>query len=92
MIEKVVHAKNLYKAYRQVVSNKGAAGVGDMQVTDLQSFIDQHKIPMLTSILNRKYVLQAIRRVEIPKSNGKTRLLGVPTVVDRPNSNNWMSG
>jgi len=83
MIEKVLQAKNLYKAYRQVVSNKGAAGIDGMQVSELKSYIDQHRTPMLTAILNRQYVPQAIRGVEIPKSNGKTRLLGVPTVVDR---------
>ncbi|MCG8305885.1 MAG: hypothetical protein MI975_00740 [Cytophagales bacterium] len=83
MIEKVLHAKNLYKAYRQVVSNKGAAGIDDMQVNELKSFIDDNRIPVITSILNRQYVPQPIRGVEIPKSNGKARLLGVPTVVDR---------
>lgn len=83
MIEKILQAKNLYRAYRQVVSNKGSAGIDGMQVTVLKSYIDQHRTPMLTSILNRQYVRQAIRGVEIPKSNGRTRLLGVPTVVDR---------
>ena len=56
MIEKVLHAKNLYKAYRQVVSNKGAAGIDDMQVNELKSFIDDNRIPVITSILNRLYV------------------------------------
>ena len=83
MIEKVLHPKNLYKAYHQVVSNKGAAGIDRMQVDELKSFLDNNRIPVLTSILNRKYVPQAIKGIEIPKSNGKTRLLGVPTVVDR---------
>ena len=83
MIEKVLQPKNLYKAYRQVVCNKGAAGVDRMHVTELRSYIDQNRKAVLTSILSRKYVPQPIRGVEIPKSNGKTRLLGVPTVVDR---------
>lgn len=83
MIEKVLHPKNLYKAYRQVVINKGAAGIDGMQVNELKSYIDDNRISVITSILNRKYVPEAIRGVEIPKSNGKTRLLGVPTVVDR---------
>ena len=83
MIEKVLHPKNLYKACHQVVSNKGAAGIDRMQVDELKAFLDNNRIPVLTSILNRKYVPQAIKGIEIPKSNGKTRLLGVPTVVDR---------
>lgn len=83
MIEKVLHPKNLYKASHQVVCNKGAAGIDGMQVGELKSFIDTNRTPVLTSILNRKYVPKAINGVEISKSNGKTRLLGVPTVVDR---------
>ncbi|WP_373395811.1 hypothetical protein V8V91_14685 [Algoriphagus halophilus] len=43
MIEKVLQSKNLYKAYRQVVGNKGSSGVDGMQVTELKSFIDQGK-------------------------------------------------
>ena len=83
MIEKVLHPKNLYKAFHQVVSNKGASGIDGMQVGELKSFIDNNRIPVVTSILNRNYVPQAIKGVKIPKKNGKTRLLGVPTVVDR---------
>jgi RNA-directed DNA polymerase len=83
MIERILQPKILYKAYRQVVGNKGAAGVDGMQVDELKVFIDQFKATLLTDILSRKYAPQAIRGVEIPKSNGKTRLLGVPTVIDR---------
>lgn len=83
MIEKVLQPKNLYRAYHQVVGNKGASGVDGMKVSELKSYIDGNRKAVLTTILNRKYVPQAIRGVEIPKSNGKTRLLGVPTVVDR---------
>jgi len=83
MIEKVLQPKNLYKAYRKVVSNKGASGVDGMSVYELTSYKDENRIKLMTSILNRKYIPNAIKGVEIPKSNGKTRLLGVPTVVDR---------
>jgi group II intron reverse transcriptase/maturase len=83
MIEKVLRPKNLYRAYRKVVGNKGAPGVDNMKVDDLRSYLDGHRTHTITSILNRTYVPQAIRGVEIPKGNGKTRLLGVPTVVDR---------
>jgi len=83
MIEKVLHPKNLYKAYRRVVSNKGSSGVDGMSVYELASYKDENSIKVMTSIVNRKYVPEAIKGVEIPKSNGKTRLLGVPTVVDR---------
>ncbi|WP_373395802.1 hypothetical protein V8V91_14645 [Algoriphagus halophilus] len=46
--------QNLYKAYRQVVGNKGLSGVDGMQVTELKSFIDQGKTAVLTDILKRR--------------------------------------
>jgi len=83
MIEKVLHPRNLTKSYYQVVGNKGSAGVDKMSVYGLASFRETKGEALLTSILNRRYVPQAIKGVEIPKGKGKTRLLGVPTVVDR---------
>jgi group II intron reverse transcriptase/maturase len=83
MIEKILQPKNLYRAYRQVVSNKGSAGVDGMSVRQLESYKDENRDKLATSILNRKYVSQAILGIEIPKGSGKFRLLGVPTVVDR---------
>lgn len=83
MIEQVLNRKNLYKAYRQVVLNKGSGGVDGMEVSELFSFLESNRNKIATSILTHKYVPKPIRGVEIPKSNGKTRTLGVPTVVDR---------
>ncbi len=83
MIGKVLQPKNLYKARRRVVGNKGSAGVDGMEVGELKPYIDQNQTSILRSILNRKYVPEAIRGVEIPKGKDKTRLLGVPTAVDR---------
>lgn len=83
MIEKVLHPRNLTKAYYQVVRNKGSAGVDKMSVYDLAYFREAKGEALLTSLLNRTYIPQAIKGVEIPKGQGKTRLLGVPTVVDR---------
>ena len=71
------------KAYYKVVSNGGAAGVDKMGVKELKSYIDLHRISIGSSILNYNYLPSAIRGVEIPKSNGKKRLLGIPTVIDR---------
>lgn len=83
MIEQVLNRKNLYKAYRQVMRNKGSAGVDGMKVTELFSYLESNRDNIVISILNHTYVPKPIKGVEIPKSNGKTRLLGVPTVVDR---------
>ena len=83
MIEKVLSGKNIQQALRQTVSNKGSAGVDGMSVSDLKEYLQTHRTKLFTSIINETYRPQAIRGVEIPKSNGKTRLLGVPTVVER---------
>jgi len=52
MIEKVLNRKNLYKAYRQVVRNKGSAGVDGMNVTELLSYLESNRDRIATSILN----------------------------------------
>lgn len=83
MIEKVLQPKNLTKAYRKVVGNKGSAGVDKMTVGKLKAHIARHGNHLIGSILNRKYVPKPIRGVEIQKGKDKTRLLGIPTVVDR---------
>jgi RNA-directed DNA polymerase len=83
MIEKVSSRKNLYKAYRQVVANQGSAGVDGMAVGDLLSHLNNNRNSIVTAARSGRYLPQAILGVSIPKSNGKTRLLGIPTVTDR---------
>jgi len=83
MIEQVLKPRNLFKAYRQVVGNKGAAGIDHMRVDELLSYLDNNRNQIINMVANCTYVPAPILGVEIPKSNGKTRLLGIPTVVDR---------
>ena len=83
MITKILQGKNLYRAYRRVVSNKGSCGVDDMRVQDLQEYLSTHQRDLVRDVLAKNYLPNAIRGVKIPKSNGKKRLLGIPTVVDR---------
>jgi len=83
MIEQVVHPHNLQRALRQVIANKGSAGVDKMRVGELTDYFREHKATIVQTIQEGSYQVQAILGVEIPKSNGKTRLLGVPTVVER---------
>lgn len=83
MIDKVLHRKNIRKALSQVTSNKGSAGVDGMSVKELPSHTEKNRNLMFTQICNGKYYPQPILGVEIPKPNGKKRLLGIPTVTDR---------
>jgi RNA-directed DNA polymerase len=83
MIERVVHPYNLQKALEQVVSNKGSAGVDGIKTSQLQLLFPQMKDQLLEEVKQENYLPRAILGVEIPKGNGKTRLLGVPTTTDR---------
>ena len=83
MIEKIINQRNMRLASSHVVSNKGSAGVDGMQVSELTAFVKNNKSKIATALLNGKYFAQPILGVSIPKSNGKTRMLGIPTVIDR---------
>ncbi|RXG11190.1 group II intron reverse transcriptase/maturase [Leeuwenhoekiella aestuarii] len=83
MIAKVVAARNLSDACKRVVRNKGSAGIDGMPTTALKAFIEAHRSEVVHQLISKSYRPQAIKGVAIPKPNGKTRLLGVPTVVDR---------
>jgi len=83
MIEKVINRKNMLKALRQVVSNQGSAGTDGMTVKELSKHLKENRDKIVTAILNGRYLPKPILGIEIPKANGKTRLLGIPTVTDR---------
>lgn len=83
MIEQVVHPYNVQKALQQVIANKGSAGVDGMKTSQLEAYFREHKPTLLGKVRGNCYKPQSILGVEIPKSNGKVRLLGVPTVTDR---------
>ena len=83
LLEKILDNKNLYNAYKQVYRNKGASGVDGITVEELGVYMYQHKEKIKEQIRNLKYKPNPVRRVEIPKENGKMRKLGIPTVVDR---------
>jgi group II intron reverse transcriptase/maturase len=83
LIEQVINRQNMMRALRQVRQNKGSAGVDGMTVNELSDYLKINRERIEQSLLSGTYLPQAILGVAIPKSNGKARLLGVPTVVDR---------
>lgn len=83
LLEKVLSKENLNNAYKQVYKNKGASGVDGVTTEELFAYIKEHKEEILWQIRNRKYKPQPVRRVYIPKENGKMRKLGIPSVIDR---------
>ena len=83
LLEAIVSAGNMNRAYKRVKKNKGASGVDGMKVDELLQYLKDHGEEIRQSILAGTYTPQPVRRVEIPKDNGKTRKLGIPTAVDR---------
>ena len=83
MIERVINVRNMQQACIHVMQNKGSAGVDGMKVNALNDFVRKNKNQMAQALIKGSYKSQPILGVSIPKSNGKKRLLGIPTVVDR---------
>lgn len=83
LLERIVDKRNIFEAYKKVVSNKGSHGIDGMKVDELLPFLQEHYETLKTSLLSGKYKPQPVRRKEIPKPNGGVRLLGIPTVIDR---------
>ena len=82
-MEAVVERENLKKALARVKRNKGAAGIDKMSVDDLSAHLKEHWPTIRAQLLTGIYKPQPVRRVEIPKTSGGTRPLGIPTVLDR---------
>lgn len=83
LLEQILTDENLERAYRQVKKNKGAGGIDGMQVDELLPYLKRDQEKLVQALRDGKYRPSPVRRVEIPKENGKTRKLGIPTVVDR---------
>lgn len=83
LLEQILDPENLNKAYKQVKKNKGSHGVDGMSTNTLLEYLKQNGNTLRKTILDGKYRPSPVRRVEIPKDNGKKRQLGIPTAVDR---------
>jgi RNA-directed DNA polymerase len=83
VMEEAVRQENCEAALKAVKRNRGAAGIDRMPVTELESHLQAHWEKIRAKLLAGTYVPSPVRRVEIPKPSGGTRMLGIPTVVDR---------
>lgn len=83
LLEEILNQNNLNKAYKKVVANKGVAGVDGITVEEEFDYLKENKDRIINQIRKRKYKPQPVKRVQIPKENGKMRNLGIPTVTDR---------
>ncbi len=83
LMEKILERENLKEALLRVERNKGAPGVDNVTVKSLRNYIQDRWAGIKIKLLNGTYKPLPVRRVEISKPNGGTRLLGIPTVLDR---------
>ena len=87
-LEEVLSPENMQTACRRVIANKGAPGVDGMTVSEVRAHFDKHGASICAHIREGRYIPAAVKRVDIPrvdipKPNGGTRMLGIPTVQDR---------
>jgi len=87
MMEQVLAAENLRKAWARVKANAGAPGIDGMTVEAFPAFCRKHWPRIRSALMEGTYRPAPVRRVFIPKPDGRQRPLGVPTVLDRRNSN-----
>lgn len=83
LLERVLSRANLQRALKQVRSNRGAPGIDGMTVDALPSYLKEHWPRIRAELVAGSYRPQPVRRVEIPKPDGRKRPLGIPTVLDR---------
>lgn len=82
-MEAIVSIPNLQAALKRVEANRGSPGIDGMQWDELRPWLREHWKGLCEQLLSGNYQPQAVRRVEIPKPGGGSRMLGIPTVLDR---------
>lgn len=83
LMELVVRPNNIEKAIKKVRKNNGSPGIDGMTVRELNSHFREYYTQIRGKLLNGTYKPQAVKKVSIPKSNGKKRVLGIPVARDR---------
>jgi len=83
LLEEILSDSNISRALDRVCLNKGAAGVDGITIEEIRHYMHENWAAIKSQIKTRRYRPQPVRAVEIPKPNGGTRRLGIPTVMDR---------
>ena len=83
LMSQVVERSNLARALKRVRQNKGSAGIDGMTVDALVPYLHEHWATIREQLLAGRYQPSAVRQHLIPKPDGRMRMLGIPTVLDR---------
>ncbi len=83
LIDKVYSKGNLYESFLKVKKNRGAEGIDNITISKFGETLQENLEQIHLELKSGKYILSPVKRVEIPKGNGKMRPLGIPTVKDR---------
>ena len=83
LMTEVLDKENLKRALERVRRNKGAPGIDGMTVDELSAHLKAHWPSIRAQLVAGSYQPKPVKRVEIPKPDGRMRLLGIPTVTDR---------
>ena len=83
LMEEVLSRENMFQALKKVEQNKGAPGIDNLTVAELKPYLCQNWLSIRELLRKGEYQPQPVLRVEIPKPDGRKRLLGIPTVTDR---------
>ena len=92
LLEEIISKSNIHLAYERLIGNKGAAGVDGMGMLD---FVSEVRLnwPLIKSQLEKgEYRPPAVKRVKIPKANGGTRSLGIPTLYGQNDPAGYLPG
>jgi RNA-directed DNA polymerase len=83
LLEQVLSRENMLKAWKRVKANKGAPGIDGVTIEEFPEYFQEHWPCVREEIFAGKYQPSPVRRVEIPKTTGGFRPLGIPIVLDR---------
>jgi len=83
LMESICERSNMRRAIKRVIKNKGAPGVDGMTVSKINRYYQRHREKIEKALLDGTYDPMPVLQTEIPKPDGGTRLLGIPTVLDR---------
>jgi group II intron reverse transcriptase/maturase len=75
--------REVWEAFKRVKANQGAAGVDGQSIADFEADLSNNLYKLWNRLSSGSYFPPPVRRVDIPKANGGTRPLGIPTVADR---------